>query len=68
MDTQALKEVRFSKWKNYSDIFNNLTQKKDVETKWPIVSMMITYDSTRVIAVTKKNDTEYFIRQFCLIT
>lgn len=28
---------------------------------------MISYDSTRVIAVTKKNDTEYFIRQFCLI-
>ena len=29
---------------------------------------MITYDSTRVIAVTKKDDTEYYIRQFCLLS
>ena len=55
-------EVVFSKWKNYSDTLNNLTQKNNIKTAWPIISLMITYDSSRVIAVTKKNDTEYFIR------
>ena len=28
--------------------------------------MILTYDSTRTIAVTKKDDTEYYIRMFDL--
>jgi len=30
--------------------------------------MMISYDSTKTIAVTKKDDTEYYIRMFDLET
>lgn len=37
-------------------------------TAFPIVSCMITYDSTRTIVVTKEDDTAYHIRQFSLVT
>ena len=59
-------EPVFSKWKNYAEVFNNLVEKNEYKTAWPIISMMITYDSTRVIAVTKEDDMSYYIRQFCL--
>ena len=51
-----------SKWKNYNETFDNLTNCNPVMTKFPIVSCMITYDSTRTILVTKENDTAYHIR------
>lgn len=33
---------------------------------WPIVSMIINYDSTRAITVTKKDDRTYFIKMYDL--
>ena len=59
---------RLSKWKNYNEIFDNLTIQKKVMTAYPIVSCMITYDSSRTIVVTKEDDTAYHIRQFSLTT
>ena len=35
-------------------------------TQYPIVSMIITYDSKKVIAITKKDDAEQYVRQFDL--
>ena len=35
-------------------------------TKFPICSVIISYDSTRAITVTKENDRSYFVRMFCL--
>ena len=59
---------RLTKWKNYNEIFDNLTIQKKVMTAYPIVSCMITYDSSRTIVVTKEDDTAYHIRQFNLNT
>jgi len=33
------------RFKNYKDIFNNLLKTTNVTTMYPIVSVMITYDS-----------------------
>ena len=68
MTTQMAQAKRLSKWKNYNEIFDNLTIQKTVPTSFPIVSCMITYDSTRTILVTKEDDTAYHIRQFSLTT
>lgn len=35
-------------------------------TLYPIVSMIITYDSTKTITVTKNNDMEYYVKQYDL--
>lgn len=35
---------------------------------YPIVSCMITYNSKSVITVTKKNDREYYVKQYSLET
>lgn len=53
---------------NYKDIFTNLLKQSSVITKWPIVTMMISYDSTRAITVTKKDDRESFIKMYDLNT
>jgi len=68
MSTQVALTKRLTKWKNYNDIFDDLTVQKNVMTQFPIVSCMITYDSTRTIVVTKEDDTAYHIRQFSLTT
>ena len=33
---------------------------------WPIVSVIISYNSKKAITVTKKSDEEYWIKQYCL--
>ena len=55
-------------FKSYAALFNNLTKEKKVATMWPIVTCMITYDSTRAITVTKKDDREFWIRMYNLET
>jgi hypothetical protein len=35
---------------------------------YPIVSMIITYDSSKAVTVTKKNDREYWVKQYDLET
>ena len=46
------------RFKNYSEVFRNLLKATNRPTRYPIVSMIITYDSTKVIAITKKDDSE----------
>ena len=35
---------------------------------YPIISLIITYDSSRAITVTKKNEQEYFVKMYDLET
>ena len=41
--------------KNFQEIFTNLLVTQSRITMYPIVSMIITYDSTRAVTVTKKS-------------
>ena len=54
------------RFKNYRELFNNLIKTTDVVTMYPIVSVIITYDSTRAITVTKKNPQEYYVKMYDL--
>ena len=45
------------RFKNFTDVFKNLVKAIEVQTMYPIVTMMITYDSTKATTVTKKDDT-----------
>lgn len=54
------------RFKNYSEVFKNLLKQSNVPTLWPICSMIITYDSTKAVTVTKKDDTTYFVKQYDL--
>lgn len=49
-------------------MFQNLTKSKNVETKFPIVTCIISYDSTRAITVIKKNDREFWVMMYSLQT
>ena len=49
-------------------MFNELIKQQSVETKYPIVSMMITYDSTRAVIVSKVDDQEYLVQMYDLET
>ena len=50
------------RFKNFTDVFKNLVKAIEVQTMYPIVTMMITYDSTKATTVTKKDDTEWWVK------
>ena len=54
------------RFKNQKELFNNLLKSTDVTTMYPICSVMISYDSTRAITVTKRNEKEYYIKMYDL--
>ena len=58
----------YANMKEYSHMFNELIKQQTVETSHPIVSMMITYDSTRTVLVSKVNDQEYLVQMYDLQT
>lgn len=58
----------YAKFKNYKSVFEDLTKHQKVDTPNDIVSMLITYDSTHTVAVTKNSDSLYFIKMFHLET
>ena len=49
-------------------MFKDLIKQHSVVTMYPIVSMIITYDSTRAVTVTKKDDQEYYVKMYDLET
>lgn len=53
-------------FRNYFDAFENLTTDLQIATDSPVVSIMITYDSSRALTVQKKTDREYFVHQYDL--
>ena len=54
------------RFKQYSGVFKNLVKGSNITTMYPICTMIITYDSTKAITVTKKNDIEYYVKQYDL--
>ena len=68
MDTRGNKttlkpNIRFMSYKN---VFKDLLKQTQVITMYPIVSMIITYDSTRAVTITKKDDRTCFIKMYSL--
>lgn len=55
--------IRFQSYKN---VFKDLLKQTQVITMYPIVSMIISLDSTRAITITKKDDRTYFIKMYDL--
>ena len=49
-------------FKNYNEIFSNLIHSKNVVTMYPIVSVILTYNSKLAITVTKRSDSEYWVK------
>lgn len=49
------------KFKSYKTMFQNLVKQTELVTQHPIVSMIITFDSTRTICVTRKDWTTSYI-------
>ena len=50
------------RFKHYNDIFNAMTKSSKVNTLYPLINCVITYDSYNAITVTKKNEREYYIK------
>jgi len=46
----------------YRNIFQNLLKRESIQTACPVISVILSYDETRVITVTKKDDSEYRIK------
>jgi hypothetical protein len=46
----------------------SLTRSNKVETMYPLVNCIITYDSKLAITVTKKSDREYYVKHYSLET
>ena len=70
MDTLGNKNVLKPNMRflNYKDIFKNLLKQNTIVTKWPIVTMAISYDSTRAITVTKEDDRTSYVKMYDLNT
>jgi len=47
-------------------MFKDMLKQTSVITMFPILSMLITYDSTRAITVTKEDDRFYYIKMYDL--
>ena len=56
------------RFKHYASLFGDLTKHKSRPTMYPIVHVNISYDSTRAITVTKKDDKEFWVKQYDLET
>ena len=57
-----MKQGGNSNFQNYADLFNNLTTSVLVKTQYDIVSVIISYDSSRVVTCTKDHDMHYCVK------
>lgn len=55
-------------FKNYQTIFQNLLKVENINTDYPIICCAITYDSARVIVLNRKNDSEYYVKMYDLVS
>lgn len=55
-------------FKNYRQLMNDLVHQRNIKTQFSIVNMGISNDSKAAIAVTKKNDREYYIKMYDIET
>jgi hypothetical protein len=54
------------RFKNYKNVFTNLIKYRSVQTAFPLVSMMISHDSTRALTVTKAGDNRSILKMYSL--
>lgn len=54
--------------RQYRQHFEELLQVTPYATMHPIISLIITYDSQRIVAVTKASETAYFVKMYDLNT
>lgn len=54
------------RFKNYKNIFTNLIKYRSVQTAFPLVSMMIAYDSSRALTVTKAAENRSILKMYSL--
>ena len=54
------------RFRNYKNIFTNLIKYRSVMTAYPLVTMMISYDSTRALTVTKKAENASILKMYSL--
>jgi hypothetical protein len=54
------------RFRNYKNIFTNLIKYRSVMTAYPLVNMMISYDSTRALTVTKKAENASILKMYSL--
>ena len=52
--------------KRYTGLFTNLLDSDNVDVADPIITMMISYDSTRAIAVTKVDDNLSYVKMYSI--
>jgi len=56
------------RFKNHRELFGNLLKTTEVTTMYSICSVIISFDSTRGITVTKKSEKEYYVKMYDLET
>ena len=61
-----LKQMPNMRFKNYKNVFTNLMKYKNVATAYPIITMMISYDSTRALTVTKADENRSILKMYSL--
>ena len=57
-----------SRFLNYKENFQNLMVTQVVVTMYPLTTMAISYDSTKALTVTKKDDMEVWVKMYDLNT
>ena len=55
-------------FKRYHNEFNYLIHSSTVVTRYKVVSIAISYDSSVAICITKRNEEEYWIHMYSLMT
>ena len=54
------------KFKKYATIFKNLMKQKVIHTPQPVVSMIISFDNSRINAIIKQSDYVSHVHGYCL--
>ena len=63
-----IKQMPNMRFKNYKSVFTNLIKYRNVATAFPIITMMISYDSTRALTVTKAAENRSILKMYSLKT
>jgi len=58
----------YNQFRSYRDVFNDLVISSNVPTMYPIVSVAISFDSKAAITITKKSESEYWVKMYSLTT
>ena len=61
-----IKQMPNMRFKNYKSVFTNLIKYRNVATAFPIITMMISYDSTRALTVTKAAENRSILKMYSL--